>query len=256
MGRRCEVQDARDVPYVVPGILGELRGRYQAHEINHALQIRRARLGEVAAQMLAAQADRLGELLRRHRPPGVRDYHFPGAALKLSGEAEGLRWLAECVTEPRRESVWSHQVPRRVVVDSIDDEVDESERSAACRARSIRRPQRHDREEWSAWKFRRERGCLPGILVGRSQIDEGSVDEHSAENCLELVSGPRRDDLPPPPGKSPTHERASPLSLQMDYQRWQRRSVGSGWHAQTPASTVSRSGLPSMNCRTIGSFVC
>src|SRR2546423_623918 len=129
MGRRCEVQDARDVPYVVPGILGELGGRYQAHEINHALQIRRARL--------------------------------------------------------------------------------------------IRRPQRHDREEWSAWKFRRERGSLPGIFIRRSQIDEGSVDEHSTENCFELVSGPRRDDLPPPPGKSPTHERASPLSLQMDYQRWQ-----------------------------------
>src|SRR3982751_6058263 len=89
-----------------------------------------------------------------------------------------------------------------------------------------------------------------------SQIDERRVDEHPAKYIFELLCRPSGDDSPPATREGRADERLRSLPLEVDDERRQRRTVCTGRHAQTPASTVSRSGFPSMNCLTTGSRVC
>src|SRR3954470_6555162 len=57
MGRRCEIQNSSDIADVVAGVFGELGGGDETDKVDHALEIGRARLGEVPTQVLAAQTD-------------------------------------------------------------------------------------------------------------------------------------------------------------------------------------------------------
>src|SRR5579883_1972217 len=56
VGGGRESEHARDVAQVVAGVLGQLGGRDEPHEIDHALQVWRARGREGATQMLARDA--------------------------------------------------------------------------------------------------------------------------------------------------------------------------------------------------------
>ena len=169
------------------GILGELGGGDQSNQVDHALKVGSAGLGEIPAQMLSAQADGSCQLLRRHRPSRVRDYYFPGTALERSGQPKSMRWLAEGVAEPRGKSVRGDQVARCVVVDAFDYEVDESQRGAPRCSRRIRRTERHDGKERRARKLGRERRSLPRVFTGRSEIDERGIYQLSSEYRFELL---------------------------------------------------------------------
>src|SRR4029078_1984436 len=100
--------------------------------------------------MLATQPNRRRQLLCRHRPPGVGDDYIPRRALKRSAEAQCLGRFTECLAKAGRERVGMNQVARGVFVDSLDDEIDESEAGAPCGSRRIRRAERHYRKEWCA----------------------------------------------------------------------------------------------------------
>src|SRR5438105_5615322 len=95
MRRRREIEDARDVANVVTGILGELRGRDEPHQIDHAFEIRRAWPGEISTQVLAAQTDSLCQLLRRDRAAGMSDDHLPRAFLERRTQAQRVRRLPQ-----------------------------------------------------------------------------------------------------------------------------------------------------------------
>ena len=62
--RRREAQNARNVPDVVARILRQLRRGDEAHQVDHALEIRSAFRREGAAQMLARDPDCGGECVR------------------------------------------------------------------------------------------------------------------------------------------------------------------------------------------------
>src|SRR4051812_23730183 len=118
MRRRSEFEDPGDVADVVTRILSELRRGDQAHQVDDALQIRSAWPREIAAQMLAAQTDRLRQLLCRHWSPGMRDHHLPCALLERCGQREGVGRIDESLLETRRERVGLDEVPRSVVIDA------------------------------------------------------------------------------------------------------------------------------------------
>ena len=100
MRRRREVEDPRDVPDVVPRILGQLRRRNEANEIDDPLEIGSSRPREVSAQMLAAETDGFCQLGGGYRASRVRDHHLPRAALQLCREPERRRRLTQRLAEP------------------------------------------------------------------------------------------------------------------------------------------------------------
>src|SRR5688572_33494368 len=57
MGRGCEAEYTRNVPHIESRILCQLSCANHSHEVDHTLQVRRPRRGEMTAQVLAAHAD-------------------------------------------------------------------------------------------------------------------------------------------------------------------------------------------------------
>src|SRR6476469_5726964 len=147
------------------GVLGELGGSDESDQIDHALEIGRAWLGEVSTQMLSAQSDRGRQLLCRDWSTGVRNDDIPGAALERSVKAEGLRRLDERVTKASRKRVRIDEIARDVFVDAFRDDVDETEAGAPRDCRCIGRTKRQDGEERRTGKFSSKSGSFPNVLV-------------------------------------------------------------------------------------------
>jgi len=215
----------------VPGILGQLSSGDETDQIDYALQVWSARPREVSAQMLTAESDGFGQFLCRNRAARVRDNDFPRAALQLGGESQNVWRLAQRLAKTRGKSVRIDEIARGVVVDSLDDDVDEAESGASSDRGSIGSPQRQYSEKGSAWKFSRERGRLPGVIVGRAEVDEGGIDEDATKHGLHFVGGSGGDDLPPTPRERGADERSRPLSLEMNEKRRQHRAVGGRGHS-------------------------
>jgi len=131
VGGRREIENAGDVANVVAGILRQLRGGNQSHQIDYAFEIRGAGLGEVAAQVLPTQTDRLRQFLRRDRSPGVGDDYIPRGALQRRRESERLWRLAKRLAKPGRERVRMHQVPGGVLVNAFYYKIDKSQSGTA-----------------------------------------------------------------------------------------------------------------------------
>ena len=228
MRRRSEIQDAGDVADVVARILCELGGCDETNEVDHALEIRCARLGEVSAQVLATQSDGTCQLLRRHRPTRVRHDYIPRGTLQLRRQAKRLRRLCESLTKAGGESVRMNQVARCVLIDSLDQEIDEAQAGAPCRGRRVRSAQRHDGEERRTRELGGKCRCFPRVFIRSTHVDDGGVDEHPSKDCFQLFGRAGRDDPPSPPWERRSHHRARPLSLEMNDKRGQRRAICRG----------------------------
>src|SRR6266404_4518953 len=103
MRRRCKLENSRDIADVVTRIICQFGGGDEAHEIDDALEIWRARLGEVSAEMLAAQSNGRRQLLCGHRTARVRDDHFPRVFLERRVEAKRMGRLSQCLAKSCRE---------------------------------------------------------------------------------------------------------------------------------------------------------
>ena len=77
LGRRTEAHQPRHRTQIVARILGQLARRQQPHEIDRALERRRATCRERAAQVLARDAQRPRDLRGGHGPPAVRHDRAP-----------------------------------------------------------------------------------------------------------------------------------------------------------------------------------
>jgi hypothetical protein len=231
MRGRSEVEYPGDVSYVVPGILGQLCGRHETNEIDYPLEIWCSGPRKIPAQMLTTEADGLCELFSGYRATGVCYDDFPRVSLQLRRETQNVRRLAQCLPKPRGKSVGQYEIARGIVIDSIDDDIDEPEGSAPRNRRSVRRPQRENPEEWSARKLGGERRRLPGVVVGRAEVDERSIDENATKNRFQLFGRSGGDDLPPASGERRANERASAFALEMNEKRRQHRAVGDCCHA-------------------------
>jgi len=215
----------------VPGILGELSRGDETNQIDHSLQVGSARPREVSAQMLTAESDGFGQFLCRNRAARVRDDDFPRAALQLRGESQNVWRLAQRLAKARGKSVRIDEIARGVVVDSLDDDVDETESGASSDRGGIGSTQRQNSEKGSARKFSSERCRLPGVVVGCAEVDERGIDENAPKHGLHFLGGSGGDDLPPPPRERGADERSRALSLEMNEERRQRRAVGGCRHS-------------------------
>src|SRR5204863_2937308 len=102
----------------------------------------------------------------------------PGTSLQRRREPERLRRLPKRLTEASGEGVRIHDIARGAVVDALDDQIDEPIAGTAGRGGSVRRAQRHDREERRAGKFSGERRRLPRVFARRPEIDQRGIDEY------------------------------------------------------------------------------
>ena len=78
------------------------------------------------------------------------------------------------------------QIASDVVVDAFGNHVDETQAGAPCNRGRIGRTKRQDGEERGAGKLGRKASGFPGVFVRGSQVDQRRVNEHLAENPLEL----------------------------------------------------------------------
>jgi len=227
MRRGCETQHERDVADVVAGVLGQLGGRDQAHEVDHALEVGREIGGEGAAQVFARDADDGGDRVGAHGKTGMTDDAAPGLLLQGRREAECGWWLVEGGGETDAEAVRHDELARHAVVDAVDQHVGEFELGAARQEPTVGGAQWHHREKCRRRVIARELRGPPRIVRGRAaEVDQDRVDEIGAEGLRQLSGRAREDDARAAARERGAHERPGSISGRRRVDRQAGQLVG------------------------------
>ena len=221
MRRAGEVEHLGDVAHVVAGILRQLRGRDQSHEIDHALEVRRAVRGEGAAQMLArdARARRRAAACAPVVPPSATMQRH---AARCSGVVERERVAADRAARVanRVENACRSTRSRSTVSSTASTSTSAKSSAAHCasagdsEARSVVSP-----KNGTLGNSRASARGAPRLLLRAGEVDDRRVDERGAEGLLELLGRLREQQSRAPARKGGARDGARALARGVEHDR-------------------------------------